>query len=118
MWSKVRLFHSSVHHLDLWEGSRCLFSVLAIELLAACQGIEFLRPLRTTTPLEKVYELVRSVVKLVKHTSAWASCHVVWLVNVYPLLLFSNSPFPGLGSKTGSCLQTSRRSTVFSSNRR
>lgn len=40
-----------------------LFSVLAIELLAACQGIEFLRPLRTTTPLEKVYELVRSVVK-------------------------------------------------------
>uniref|UniRef100_A0A3Q2ZMN9 Histidine ammonia-lyase n=1 Tax=Kryptolebias marmoratus TaxID=37003 RepID=A0A3Q2ZMN9_KRYMA len=37
--------------------------VLAIELLVACQGIEFLRPLRTTTPLEKVYELVRSVVK-------------------------------------------------------
>uniref|UniRef100_A0AAQ6ARU4 Histidine ammonia-lyase n=1 Tax=Amphiprion ocellaris TaxID=80972 RepID=A0AAQ6ARU4_AMPOC len=37
--------------------------VLAIELLTACQGIEFLRPLRTTTPLEKVYELVRSVVK-------------------------------------------------------
>ncbi|XP_064446833.1 histidine ammonia-lyase isoform X3 [Mirounga angustirostris] len=38
--------------------------VLAIELLAACQGIEFLRPLRTTTPLEKVYDLVRSVVSL------------------------------------------------------
>uniref|UniRef100_A0AAY5LAL0 Histidine ammonia-lyase n=1 Tax=Esox lucius TaxID=8010 RepID=A0AAY5LAL0_ESOLU len=37
--------------------------VLAIELIAACQGIEFLRPLRTTTPLEKVYDLVRSVVK-------------------------------------------------------
>ncbi|TSK13456.1 Histidine ammonia-lyase [Bagarius yarrelli] len=37
--------------------------VLAIEMLAACQGIEFLRPLRTTTPLEKVYDLVRSVVK-------------------------------------------------------
>uniref|UniRef100_A0A667ZGM5 Histidine ammonia-lyase n=1 Tax=Myripristis murdjan TaxID=586833 RepID=A0A667ZGM5_9TELE len=37
--------------------------VLAIELLAACQGIEFLRPLRTTTPLERVYDLVRSVVK-------------------------------------------------------
>ncbi|MEQ2180998.1 hypothetical protein GOODEAATRI_006928, partial [Goodea atripinnis] len=32
-------------------------------LLAACQGIEFLRPLRTTTPLEKVYDLVRTVVK-------------------------------------------------------
>ncbi|XP_054844505.1 histidine ammonia-lyase [Eublepharis macularius] len=37
--------------------------VLAVELLAACQGIEFLRPLKTTTPLEKVYDLVRSVVK-------------------------------------------------------
>ncbi|XP_067914871.1 histidine ammonia-lyase-like isoform X2 [Heterodontus francisci] len=37
--------------------------VLAIELLAACQGLEFVRPLRTTEPLERVYELVRSVVK-------------------------------------------------------
>lgn len=37
--------------------------VLAIELLAACQGIEFLRPLKTTTPLEKVYDLVRSVAR-------------------------------------------------------
>ncbi|XP_059843794.1 histidine ammonia-lyase isoform X3 [Hypanus sabinus] len=37
--------------------------VLSIELLAACQGIEFLRPLKTTTPLEKVYDLVRSVVR-------------------------------------------------------
>ena len=35
--------------------------VVAIELLAACQAIEFLRPLRTTEPLEKVYELVRTV---------------------------------------------------------
>ncbi|KAG8439607.1 hypothetical protein GDO86_005695 [Hymenochirus boettgeri] len=37
--------------------------VIAIELLAACQGMEFLRPLQTTAPLEKVYELVRSVVR-------------------------------------------------------
>ncbi|XP_041832938.1 histidine ammonia-lyase-like [Melanotaenia boesemani] len=37
--------------------------VLAIELLAACQALEFLRPLSTTTPLEKVYELLRSVVR-------------------------------------------------------
>jgi len=36
--------------------------VLAIELLAACQGIEFLRPLKTTKPLEAVYRLVRSEV--------------------------------------------------------
>ncbi|XP_029551151.1 uncharacterized protein LOC115151382 [Salmo trutta] len=38
-------------------------SVLAMELLAACQGIEFFHPLLTTTPLEKVYDLVRSVTK-------------------------------------------------------
>uniref|UniRef100_A0A8B9KCN0 Histidine ammonia-lyase n=1 Tax=Astyanax mexicanus TaxID=7994 RepID=A0A8B9KCN0_ASTMX len=37
--------------------------VLAIELLAACQALEFHRPLRTTAPLEKVYELLRSVVR-------------------------------------------------------
>ncbi|XP_070559216.1 histidine ammonia-lyase-like isoform X2 [Ptychodera flava] len=37
--------------------------VVAIELLAACQGIEFLRPLKTTKPLEAVYQLVRSYVK-------------------------------------------------------
>lgn len=37
--------------------------VLAIELLAACQGIEFLRPLKTTEPLEAVHSLVRKVVK-------------------------------------------------------
>uniref|UniRef100_A0A8C5Q7W4 Histidine ammonia-lyase n=1 Tax=Leptobrachium leishanense TaxID=445787 RepID=A0A8C5Q7W4_9ANUR len=52
-----------------WAARKCLRvienveHVLAIELLAACQGIEFLRPLRTTTPLEKVYDLVRSVVR-------------------------------------------------------
>ncbi|XP_033744655.1 histidine ammonia-lyase-like [Pecten maximus] len=34
--------------------------VLAIELLAACQAIEFLRPLKSTPPLEEVYKLVRS----------------------------------------------------------
>uniref|UniRef100_A0AAY4BD52 Histidine ammonia-lyase n=1 Tax=Denticeps clupeoides TaxID=299321 RepID=A0AAY4BD52_9TELE len=37
--------------------------VLAIELLAACQALEFHRPLKTTPPLEKVYGLVRSVVR-------------------------------------------------------
>ncbi|OQV14030.1 Histidine ammonia-lyase [Hypsibius exemplaris] len=36
--------------------------VLAIELLAACQAIEFLRPLKTTLPLEDVHRLVRTVV--------------------------------------------------------
>ncbi|XP_063068177.1 histidine ammonia-lyase-like [Engraulis encrasicolus] len=37
--------------------------VLAIELLAACQGLEFHRPLKTTAPLEQVHKLVRSVVR-------------------------------------------------------
>ncbi|XP_014772983.2 histidine ammonia-lyase [Octopus bimaculoides] len=36
--------------------------VLAIELLAACQGLEFLKPLKPTKPIEEVYKLVRSVV--------------------------------------------------------
>lgn len=37
--------------------------VIAIELLAACQAIEFLRPLKTTVPLEEVYRIVRSVAR-------------------------------------------------------
>lgn len=43
----------------------CCFVVLAIELLAACQAVEFLRPLKTTEPLEEIYSLVRSVAKYV-----------------------------------------------------
>ncbi|RYY93633.1 MAG: histidine ammonia-lyase, partial [Comamonadaceae bacterium] len=35
--------------------------IVAIELLAAAQGIEFLRPLRTAPALEDVLRLVRSV---------------------------------------------------------
>jgi len=37
--------------------------VLAIELLAACQAVEFLRPLKTTEPLEEVYKCIREVAK-------------------------------------------------------
>ena len=36
--------------------------VIAIELLAACQAIEFLRPLKTTLPLEEAIKVVRSAV--------------------------------------------------------
>jgi histidine ammonia-lyase len=36
--------------------------VIAIELLAATQAIEFLRPLKTTVPLEEVYKVVRASV--------------------------------------------------------
>jgi histidine ammonia-lyase len=38
-------------------------SVLAIELMTACQALDMRRPLRTTQPLEAVYDLVRTVVK-------------------------------------------------------
>ena len=38
-------------------------NVLSIEILAACQGIEFLRPSKTSEPLENVYRLVREVAK-------------------------------------------------------
>ena len=36
--------------------------ILAIELLAACQGIEFRRPLKTSEPLESVMAKVRQYV--------------------------------------------------------
>jgi histidine ammonia-lyase len=35
--------------------------ILAIEYLAACQGIDFLRPLKTTQPLEAIHSLLRLV---------------------------------------------------------
>jgi len=38
-------------------------TVIAIELLCACQALEFHRPLKTTDALEAVHELVRSEVK-------------------------------------------------------
>lgn len=51
------------------NGARRLFEMLdntativSIELLAACQGIEFHQPLVTSKPLQKVYNKVRSVV--------------------------------------------------------
>uniref|UniRef100_A0A7I4Y2V0 Histidine ammonia-lyase n=1 Tax=Haemonchus contortus TaxID=6289 RepID=A0A7I4Y2V0_HAECO len=36
-------------------------AVLAMELMAGCQGLEFLKPLVSTAPLNKVYQLVRTV---------------------------------------------------------
>ncbi len=38
---------------------RNLRRILAVETLAACQALEFLRPLRTSAPLEAVHSLVR-----------------------------------------------------------
>ena len=56
---------NSIHSMCLWKQMNVCFcpTVLAIELLAACQALEFLRPLKSTAPLEKVYELLRSVVR-------------------------------------------------------
>ena len=42
-----------------------LLSVLAIELMLACQGIDLLRPLKTTEPLEAVHSFVRKAIKWV-----------------------------------------------------
>lgn len=39
-------------------------TILAIELLCACQAIEFLRPKKTTEPLEKVLAVVREKVSM------------------------------------------------------
>jgi histidine ammonia-lyase len=40
-----------------------LRNILAIELLAACQGLDFLAPLRTGPEGKKAYDLVRAVSK-------------------------------------------------------
>jgi len=44
------------------ESVALLESVLALELLAAAQGLEFLKPLRPGVGVEEAYEIVRSVV--------------------------------------------------------
>lgn len=60
--SHSRSFHQHVQRVLIMN---VYVSVLAIELLAACQAVEFLRPLKSTEPLEEVYDLVRSVAKSV-----------------------------------------------------
>jgi len=45
--------------------------VMAIELISACQGIEFLRPLRTTEPLEALHALIRTTCK----KNGWGQIH-------------------------------------------
>jgi histidine ammonia-lyase len=54
--------------MGAWAARKCLQvirnveNVIGIELMCACQALDFLRPLKTTDPLEKVYEAVRAVV--------------------------------------------------------
>jgi len=43
-----------------------LRNVLAIELLAACQGLDLLAPLRTGPETQKAYELLRGASKMVE----------------------------------------------------
>jgi histidine ammonia-lyase len=46
--------------------------ILAIELLAACQGIDFLAPLRTGAEARRAYDVVRSLSKSVDHDRSLA----------------------------------------------
>ena len=60
------LLSASFTRVPLYESCSVVSNVeqvLAIELLAACQALEFHRPRKTTASLEEVYKLVRTVVR-------------------------------------------------------
>ena len=46
--------------------------ILAIELIAACQGLEFRRPLRAGRGVERIYAWVRAVVAPLEADRAWS----------------------------------------------
>jgi histidine ammonia-lyase len=48
--------HAAMRLLRMAENTA---TIIAIELLAACQGFDFRRPLKSSAPLEKVFEQVR-----------------------------------------------------------
>jgi len=50
-----------------------LRNVLSIELLAACQGIDLLAPLKTGTHAQKAYDIVRSISKTVNEDRSLAA---------------------------------------------
>jgi histidine ammonia-lyase len=55
--------HVSMGPTAAWKAARVVANtsrVLAVELLAACEALEFRRPLRSSTPLEAVHALVRT----------------------------------------------------------
>ncbi|MGB2887880.1 MAG: histidine ammonia-lyase [Candidatus Acidiferrales bacterium] len=58
-------------------------NVVAIELLAACQGIDLLAPLHTGSKAQKAYDLVRSVSKMVETDRPLARdiADVSWLIS-------------------------------------
>ena len=53
-----------------WPATRA--AIIGIELLAACQGLEFRRPLTTSAPLEEVFARVRAVAPPVTRDRAFA----------------------------------------------
>jgi histidine ammonia-lyase len=52
----------SIAGRKLWSVLTNVERVLSIEVLCACQGIDLLRPLTSSTALEKVVQLVRTMV--------------------------------------------------------
>jgi histidine ammonia-lyase len=52
----------SISARKLWTVVRNVESVLAIELLCAAQGIDLLRPLRSSSTLERVVSCIRAQV--------------------------------------------------------
>lgn len=58
--------------LKLAQVVRNVETVLAIELLCAAQGLEFLKPLQTSPPLQAVYEQVRALVPPLEKDMQWS----------------------------------------------
>jgi histidine ammonia-lyase len=61
--------HNSMGSIAAWKARRIIrntANVLAIELLCAARALEFLRPLRTSEPLEHVYAEIRHAVPFSK----------------------------------------------------
>jgi histidine ammonia-lyase len=58
--------------LKLAQIVRNVETVLAIELLCAAQGLEFLKPLKSSPPLQAVYERVRALVPPLEKDVQWS----------------------------------------------
>lgn len=58
--------------LKLAQIVRNVETVLAIELLCAAQGLEFLKPLKSSPPLQQVYEQVRTLVPPLEKDMQWS----------------------------------------------
>ena len=79
--------------------------VLAIELLAACQALEFHRPKTTTAPLEAVHKLVRTVARYVVKKIFFAPPLSNWhlflsIIQALPLSVYNTEGWEWPGNKT------------------